>query len=349
MTLKKLWFLHGFATKSQKQRRQMIQYNSIQYQIINGSNRKQHQEGSTCQRLKINPFNTVQNQVPIAFKGYSFNLKDIRNIPCSSCGRTMTTQLELEQLKRKFKSAKKSELATLLSKYKTRFSPEKKFIVAKIRDYSRTYKNFDILRLTEQLAHNFSSKKNNLPIGQKTKDWLARISQAQNMNRCVSELFNPTIISVDHIRARSSSIMNDMENYLLMCQECNNKKGSRFLAVYIANNPEMIGNLKLYISNIIKLTQKKDKDNTYSKEYLCKLVQEYIPALCNTLMRELKPFVSQDVLDELMTYLTTSQSQIARKTIEKKIQTQLTASSSKLERLEELCKQKRYKENKRRL
>ena len=52
----------------------------------------------------------------------------------------------------------------------------------------------------------------------------------------------------------------------------------------------------------------------------------------------------EDTLDELMVYLTSSGSGISRKQIEKKIFEELNSSSAKLDKLEDLCLQKKYKE-----
>ena len=276
------------------------------------------------------------NSAQITFGGYKFDLKKVRNLPCAACGRKMTTLRELDDFKKELNNSKKLELKKILTKIKLRFPEKQKSLITKVRNYTIVRKDLDFKGILKQFLKEHSMSHSKINFNKQELSYIKKLSEIKDFNQFVETLFSPTMSSVDHIHPRNFDSAKSIENYILMCKNCNSQKSSYLFSLFMFKNPDMITNLKKHIHTLQKIEEKS------TNKPLKKVIQEYLPALKQTINNELSSFVSSKNLEDYIKFLFDKSSDISKKNIKQRILSDFENKKQILEQLEKICKKATY-------
>ena len=268
-----------------------------------------------------------KRQEPTTFAGI-YSIKQIRNIPCSCCGRTMTTTFEIKNAANLFSEMRKKELSAFMQRYKTHFKGPQKRILSLIQKFSKEWKSLNIREILEKILCAQQGVAPSIILTPEELKYLQKILRHLEYKKLSLSLFSPSLITIDHIKPQKNQGASDFHNYILMCQDCNGSKKATPFAVFMYHFPDLILNIKKHIK-ALRIVQK-TSPTIQVKNYITK----YLPALKERLRTELQDFLPNNLLEKYLDFLFLPNSGIEKKEIKNQILTEFEKQKIKLEQLE---------------
>lgn len=159
---------------------------------------------------------------------------------------------------------------------------KRKSFLSNLEDIGRNFKN-------QEAFNNILQKAQKLPTsGDSVSAFYVKYSRRSD-KEIAYRLFAPARGTTEHILPSSEGGKNNTKNYMVMCGNCNSKRGNMPYSKWMETNPDMPVNFKKYIDEIILRLKTGEISNAYAN---------YPIEVCKTVEKETLGVINLGIADE---------------------------------------------------